>query len=133
MVVKMPRLPNISILFKLYAIVALFATVTVMLAVVAVEGARRQAQSTSDFEAALQSAQTVERMNSLVYAVTMESRGLYMAQDATAVAERARQMLRYNNELLKLTGAWQGAALPEQAEIFRALPDQIRQFYENRV
>src|ERR1051326_1030788 len=32
----MPRVPNLSILSKLYAIIALFATVTVMLAVVAI-------------------------------------------------------------------------------------------------
>ena len=72
----MPRLPNVSILFKLYAIIALFATVTVMLAVVAVDSARRQTRLTSDFEAALQGAQNVERINSLVYAVTLESRGI---------------------------------------------------------
>jgi methyl-accepting chemotaxis protein len=128
----MPRLPTVSILFKLYAIIALFATVTVMLAVVAIDSARRQARLAFDFEAALQGAQNVERMNSLVYAVTVESRGIYIAKDAAAIDESTGRMTRFNEELLKLATGWQHAARPEQAEAFRPLADQIRQFYEFR-
>jgi methyl-accepting chemotaxis protein len=128
----MPRLPNGSILFKLYAIIALFATVTVMLAVVAIDSARRQTRLTSDFEAALQGAQNVERMNTLVYAVTMESRGFYLARDAAAVNEFTSRMTRFNEDLLKLAVGWQQAARPGQAEAFRPLSDKIRQFYEYR-
>jgi methyl-accepting chemotaxis protein len=128
----MPRLPNASILFKLYAIIALFATVTVMLAAVAIDSARRQTKLASDFEAALQGAQNVERMNSLVYAVTMESRGIYLSQDAAAGNEFTSRMKRLNDELLKLATEWQHAARPEQAEAFRPLADKIRQFYEFR-
>ncbi len=68
----MPRRPNVSILLKLYAIMALFATATVMLAIVAVDSARRHTELTAEFEAALQGAQTVERINSLIYAVVAE-------------------------------------------------------------
>src|SRR5215211_4157344 len=128
----MPRLPNVSILFKLYAIVALFATVTVMLAVVAIDSARRQTKLTSDFDAALQGAQNVERMNTLIYAVTLESRGIYLARDAAAVSNFTGQMMRFNEELLKLSTGWQHAARPEQAEAFRPLAERIRQFYELR-
>ena len=128
----MPRLPNVSILFKLYAIIALFATVTVMLAAVAIDSASRQTKLTSDFEAALQGAQNVERMNSLVYAVTMESRGIYLSRDAAAGNEFTGRMKRLNEELLKLAAEWQHVARPEQAEAFRPLADKIRQFYEFR-
>ena len=128
----MPRLPNVSILFKLYAIIALFATVTVMLAVVAIDSARRQTKLTSDFDAALQGAQNVERMNTLIYAVTLESRGIYLARDAAAVSDFTGRMMRFNEELLKLSTGWRHAARPEQAEAFRPLADRIRQFYEVR-
>jgi methyl-accepting chemotaxis protein len=41
-------------------------------------------------------------------------------------------MTRFNEDLLKLAVGWQQAARPGQAEAFRPLADQIRQFYEFR-
>jgi hypothetical protein len=95
----MPRLPNVSVVFKLYAILVLLATVTVMLAAVAVWSAHRRTVLTSEFEAALQGAQNVERINSLIYAVAMESRGLYLAADAGQAREWASRIMRANDEL----------------------------------
>ena len=52
----MRRWPNVSDIFKLYAILVLLATVTVMLAAIAGESARRRTALTPDFEVALQGA-----------------------------------------------------------------------------
>ena len=68
---------NLSIATKLYAIFALLATVTVALAVVAVLNARHHAALTDEFEAAVAGAMNVERVNALIYAAEMESRGIY--------------------------------------------------------
>ncbi len=70
------RLPSFSIAAKLYAIFALLATATVALAVVAVLNARRHAALTGEFEAAFAGAINVERVNTLIYAAEMESRGI---------------------------------------------------------
>ena len=78
----MAHFPRLSIAAKLYAIFALLATATVVLALVAVVTARRHAALTDEFEAALQGSQNVERINGLIYAVVMESRGVYMSADA---------------------------------------------------
>ena len=75
----MVRLPKFSIATKLYAIFALLATVTVVLALVAALSARRHAALTDEFEAAFHGSQNVERINSLIYAVVMDSRGVYKA------------------------------------------------------
>ena len=48
----MARFPRLSIATKLYAIFALLATATVVLALVAVVNARRHAALTEEFEAA---------------------------------------------------------------------------------
>ena len=77
----MPRFPRLSIASKLYAIFALLATATVVLALVAAVSARRHAALTDEFESALQGSQNVERINGLIYAVVMDGRGIYMSPD----------------------------------------------------
>ncbi|MBX9846108.1 MAG: HAMP domain-containing protein [Xanthobacteraceae bacterium] len=126
----MPRLPNVSVVFKLYAILVLLATVTVMLAAIAGGSAHRRTVLTADFEAALQGAQNVERINSLVYAVAMESRRLYLAGDAAEAREAAARIIRVNDELSGLASGWQHAARPNQAEAFRPVAEKLQQFYQ---
>src|SRR5687767_5996953 len=67
---------RLKIATKLYAIFALLATVTLAIAVVAVLNARRHAVLTDEFRATYDGARQLERINSLIYAVVMESRGL---------------------------------------------------------
>jgi methyl-accepting chemotaxis protein len=128
----MPRLPNVSVVFKLYAILVLLATVTVMLAAVAVGSAHRRTALTAEFEAALQGAQTVERINSLIYAVAMESRGLYLAADAVEAREWAARIIRANDELAQRASDWQRTARPAQAEAFRPVAETIGRFHQFR-
>ena len=87
----MSILPRLSIATKLYAIFALLATATVVLALVAVVNARHHSALTQEFEAASQGAQNVERLNGLIYAVAMESRGIYMSADADAASAIRRR------------------------------------------
>ena len=87
----MAHFPRLSIAAKLYAIFALLATATVVLALVAVVAARRHAALTDEFEAALQGSQNVERINGLIYAVVMESRGIYMSDGRGRPAEICRR------------------------------------------
>ena len=75
------KLPELSIAARLYVIFALLAAVTVALAVVAVLHAARHVAMTKEFESAFVGAENVERVNSLIYAVVMESRGIYMSPD----------------------------------------------------
>ncbi len=82
----MSILPRLSIATKLYAIFALLAIATVALAAVAVVNARHHNALTQEFEAASQGAKHVERLNGLIYAVAMESRGIYMSADANAAS-----------------------------------------------
>ena len=87
----MARVPRLSIATKLYAIFALLATATVVLALVAVVNARRHAALTDEFEAALQGSQNVERINGLIYAVVMEcARHLHVAGPADGEEIRRR-------------------------------------------
>lgn len=128
----MLRLSNTSVVFRLYAVFILLAAVTVMLAAVAGESARRWTVATSDFEAALQGAQNVDRINSLVYAVAMESRGLYLAADGAEAREWAARMTRANDQLAGLVSGWLSTARPSQADAFRPVAEKLREFYRLR-
>src|SRR3954471_9994715 len=75
------RLPSLSIAAKLYAIVVFLAIATVALAGITVMNARYQAAMTSEYETSLVGTQNVERVDGLIYAVVMESRGVYMSTD----------------------------------------------------
>ena len=105
----MARVPRLSIASKLYAIFALLATATVVLALVAVVSARRHAALTNEFEAALQGSQNVERVNGLIYAVVMESRGVYMSTDAPTVKKYADGLLKFNDQIAEVVNDWERA------------------------
>jgi methyl-accepting chemotaxis protein len=80
------KLPNLAIATKLYLIFGLLATVTVALAGVTALKAGRHVALTDEFRSAFAGAMNVERVNALIYAVVMESRGIYMSPD-TATAK----------------------------------------------
>ncbi|MGY4459102.1 hypothetical protein ACVWYI_003062 [Bradyrhizobium sp. LB13.1] len=70
---------------KLYAIFALFALLTAAIAMLSDYNSRRGADLISAIETANAAALNVERVNSLVYAVVMESRGVYMSTEPAVV------------------------------------------------
>ena len=104
----MSRFSGLSIASKLYAIFALLATATVALALAAVVSAQRHAALTDEFEAALQGSQNVERLNGLIYAVVMESRGIYMSEDLPTRKKYADGVLKFPADL---DSGWSGEAL----------------------
>jgi len=128
----MLRFPRLSIASKLYAIFALLATATVVLALVAVVTARRHAALTDEFEAALQGSQNVERINGLIYAVVMESRGVYMSEDAPSRKKYADGLLKFNGQIAQIINAWERTVAPQHADQFKPFGARIRQFIEFR-
>ena len=78
---RLVNLPKLSIAARLYAIFALMAPTTVALSMVAVSAARHHAALTDEFESANAGSWNVERINGLIYAMVMESRGIYMSAD----------------------------------------------------
>jgi methyl-accepting chemotaxis protein len=123
---------RLSIAGKLYAIFALLATMIVALALVAFVSTQRHVALTGEFEAALANAQHVERINSLIYAVVMESRGIYMSPDASAAKPYADDLTRYNEQIQEELGRWRAAARPDEAPSLNQLAGRVRQFYEFR-
>src|SRR5688572_3824644 len=95
----MSILPRLSIASKPYATFALLAIATVALAVVAVVNARHHNALTHEFEAASQGAKHVERLNGLIYAVAMESRGIYMSANPDEAAPFINSLMALNERI----------------------------------
>jgi methyl-accepting chemotaxis protein len=120
------KLPHFSIATKLYAIFALLATVTVALAGVAVVNAYRHAAITEEFGAAFGGGQNIERINGLIYALVMETRAVYLAEDADNAGEHGKAIGAFNERLSAALKGWQQSLHPEDVERFRDISGRVR-------
>ncbi len=120
------KLPHFSIATKLYAIFALLATVTVGLAAVAVVNAERHEALTEQFSAAFRGGQNIERINGLIYALVMETRGVYLAQDVAAAEEHAKAIVKFNERMSEALDGWQKNLHPDDAGRFREIAGRVR-------
>ncbi len=125
-------LPKLSIAAKLYAIFALMATTTVALSVVAVLSARHHAALTDEFESANSGTWNVERVNGLIYAVVMESRGVYMSSDMPTSKIYADGILKFNKQIAKVVEDWKKSVRGDDAELFAEFSKRIAKFIEFR-
>ena len=125
-------LPQLSIANKLYAIFALLATLTLGLAGVAVYNAHRHASLTNDFESAYAGALNVQRVDALIYAVVMESRGIYMSPDIPSAKRYGTLLLQFNERIANVVADWRKHVGAADAAQFGEFEKRIQQFMEFR-
>src|SRR5262245_34432295 len=128
----MPNLPNLSIGAKLYGIFALLAAATMALAGIAVINARHHAAMTSEYEISLVGTQNVERVNGLIYAAVMESRGIYMSSDIPTAKRYGDLLLKFNERIAAVVQDWRARVRADDAEKFQEFSKRIQQFIEFR-
>jgi len=126
------NLARLSIAAKLYVIFALLATVTVALAAVAMINASRHVALTREFNSAFVGAENVDRVNMLLYAVVMESRGIYMSPDIETAKKFAEGLTRFNDQIGEVMEGWQKSVLPQDAADFAAFAARVSKFQEFR-
>lgn len=121
-----------SLATKLYAIFALFALLTAAIAMLSDYNSRRGAELTSAIETANAAALNVERVNSLVYAVVMESRGVYMSTEPAVVKKYGEGLLKFNAQILEVVRGWESIVKADDAEQFATFKKRIEQFVDFR-
>jgi methyl-accepting chemotaxis protein len=126
------KLPQLSIATKLYAIFALLATMTVALAAVAVENAYRHASLTRAFESAYAGAVNVQRIDTLIYAVVMESRGIYMSSDPATTKVYGDGLLVFNDRIGQVLKDWRNSVRAEDTALFEPFAERVQKFQEFR-
>jgi methyl-accepting chemotaxis protein len=120
------KLPRFSIAAKLYAIFALLATVTMGLAAVAVVNAHHHAALTAEFGATFRGGQTIGRINALIYALVMETRGIYLAAEPADAEEHASAIDRFNDRLGEALVSWQQSLHPDDAERYNEVAGRVK-------
>ncbi len=123
---------SFSLAFRLYAIFALFALLTAAITVLSDHNTRRSAELTQSIETASQASLNIERVNSLVYAVVMESRGIYMSTELDVVKKYGDGLHKFCNQLLDVVKKWESIVQADDAEQFAAFKNRIDQFVEFR-
>ena len=93
---------------------------------------RRSSELAAAIETANAAALNVERVNSLVYAVVMESRGVYMSTDPAVVKKFGEGLLKFNAQILDVVKRWEGIVKADDAEQFSTFKKRIEQFVDFR-
>src|SRR5215475_11433246 len=123
---------RLSLAAKLYSIFALFALLTAAITALSQYNAGRNAELTHEIETVNLAALNVERVNSLVYAVVMESRGVYMSTEADVVKKYGDGLLKFNDNILNVVKRWEAIVQVDDAEQFATFKKRIEQFIEFR-
>ena len=123
---------RLSLAAKLYSVFALVALLTAVITFLSDYNSRRNAELTEDVGTASRAALNVQRVNSLVYAVVMESRGVYMSTDVEGVKKYGAGLLKFNYQLVAVVKNWESLVQADDAEQFAIFKKRIDQFVEFR-
>jgi methyl-accepting chemotaxis protein len=123
---------RVSIAAKLYSVFAVLGLALVTLAALEYRSAALQSEIAAEAEAAAEGARSIEQINGLIYAVVMESRGIYMSTDPKVVKRYGDGLLGYEQQIGKVVDAWRRFVAPADAAQFDAFADRVRQFREFR-
>jgi methyl-accepting chemotaxis protein len=123
---------RLTIAAKLYAVFALVTVATLFLAATAVYKSVQNATLIKRFESSFLGSQNVERINSLVYAVVMESRGIYMSSDLKTAKRFGDGLLKFNDQITRVVAEWKKSVGPDDATAFATFEKRVGQFVEFR-
>jgi diguanylate cyclase (GGDEF)-like protein len=121
-----------SLKSRLYAIIGflgLLPALGLSFALVAVHNSERD---TAAFDRAARGTIHLERINGLVYAVVMESRGIYMSADWRAAEPFANRLVRQLGELQSVAKIWGEESIASQHANIEELGRRIDQFVQFR-
>jgi PAS domain S-box-containing protein len=117
---------------KIYSVVALLVVVTTLLVVMSIQSVRLQTAYRHQLTNSATAAVNIGRVNSLIYAIVMESRGIYMSADRAAAKPFEDELIKRNRELAGVVAGWEETVGPADAEKFSAFKKQIMQFIDFR-
>ncbi|MCA1375920.1 PAS-domain containing protein [Bradyrhizobium sp. IC4060] len=123
---------TLTVAEKVYSIAAFLAIVTTFLLVMSVQSVRLQTTYRHLHATSADAAVGVGRINALIYAVVMESRGIYMSADRAAMKQFADGLVRRNRELAEAVKSMERTVGDDDAELFSSFRQRIQQFIDFR-
>jgi methyl-accepting chemotaxis protein len=104
------------------------ATATAALAAVAITEARHHAALTQEFESANAGTLNVGKLNGLIYAVVMESHGVYMSSDLKISKIYADGIRAFNKQIARVVDTWRKSVRCDDAQLFSQFSERISVF-----
>lgn len=123
---------TLSVAEKVYSIAGFLAIVTTFLLVMSVQTVRLQTTYRHMHASSAEAAISVGHINALIYAVVMESRGVYMTDDRAKMKQFADGLLRRNRELAEAVKGMEQTVRDDDAVLFASFRQRIVQFIEFR-
>jgi methyl-accepting chemotaxis protein len=123
---------RLSLAAKLYSVLALFGVLIAAITALSDYNTSRQLELTEAVETASHAALNVEHVNALVYAVVMESRGVYMSTEAAVVKKYGDGLLKFNDQILAVAKDWESIIQADDAQQFAVFKKRIEQFVDFR-
>jgi PAS domain S-box-containing protein len=123
---------TLSVAEKVYSIAGFLAIVTTFLLVMSIQTVRLQTTYRHMHASSAEAAISVGRINALIYAIVMESRGIYMSSDRGAMKQFADGLLRRNRELADAVKNMERTVDSDDAEQFSSFRQRIAHFIEFR-
>jgi methyl-accepting chemotaxis protein len=123
---------KLSLAAKLYAIFGLFAVLIAAITALSDYNSRRSSELMDAVETASRAALNVQRVNSLVYAVVMESRGVYMSTDKAGASKFGEGLLKFNEQLMAVVASWEQLVQADDSAQFAVFRKRIDQFVDFR-
>jgi len=123
---------RLSLAAKLYSVFALVAVLTAIITFLSDYNSRRNEELTEAVATASRAALNVQHVNSLIYAVVMESRGVYMSTDVAGAKKFGGGLLKFNDQILGVVKNWESLVQADDAEQFATFKKRIDQFVEFR-
>ncbi|MGY3448697.1 PAS-domain containing protein [Bradyrhizobium sp. USDA 4353] len=121
-------LPSFSLNDKISAAAAAFAVLVMLSTLGALSALVEQRQFYERLEQLAAVSRNVDRTNALIYAVVMESRGIYMSLDRNVARRYADSQLVKLAQLAKVVEEWQAQVSDEDAALFAPFRKRIDQF-----
>ncbi|EJN10849.1 PAS domain S-box [Bradyrhizobium sp. YR681] len=123
---------TLSVAEKVYSIAGFLAIVTTFLLVMSIQSVRLQTTYRHMHASSAEAAISVGRINTLIYAIVMESRGIYMSADRSAMKQFADGLVRRNRELADAVKNMERTVGNDDAAQFAGFRQRIANFIEFR-
>ncbi|TYL72516.1 PAS-domain containing protein [Bradyrhizobium cytisi] len=123
---------DLTVAEKVYAIAGFLGIVTTFLLIMSIQTVRLQNSYRNMQASSAAAAINSGLVNASIYAIVMDSRGIYMSTERAKVKEFADGILKRNHELAEVMKGWEPTVRSEDFEQFAALKRRIAQFIDFR-
>ncbi|RXT50584.1 PAS-domain containing protein [Bradyrhizobium betae] len=123
---------TLTVAEKVYSIAGFLAIVTTFLLVMSIQSVRLQTTYRHMHATSAEAAINVGRINALIYAIVMESRGIYMSADRGSMKQFADGLVRRNRDLAEAVKGLERTVGDDDALQVASFRQRIAQFIEFR-